>query len=139
MNDERRRLRIPGSFGSRLMLAQAIVIAGGGISVAIVALFVAPHTFHDHLGQARLEPGSVQADHVEAAFTSSIVVSMSVALITSTILATAVSWFLAIRRGYRRRQLPHARTRSPARHRVHPAQPSYQPTCTTAGFTRRHP
>ena len=75
MNDERRRLRIPGSFGSRLMLAQAIVIAGGGISVAIVALFVAPHTFHDHLGQARLEPGSVQADHVEAAFTSSIVVS----------------------------------------------------------------
>ncbi len=98
MNDERRRLRIPpGSFGSRLMLAQAIVIAGGGISVAIVALFVAPHTFHDHLGQARLEPGSVQADHVEAAFTSSIVVSMSVALITSTILATAVSWFLARR------------------------------------------
>ena len=97
MNDERRRLRIPGSFGSRLMLAQAIVIAGGGISVAIVALFVAPHTFHDHLGQARLEPGSVQADHVEAAFTSSIVVSMSAALITSTILATAVSWFLARR------------------------------------------
>ncbi|ANY26070.1 sensor histidine kinase [Gordonia terrae] len=97
MNDERRRLRIPGSFGSRLMLAQAIVIGGGGISIAIVALFVAPHTFHDHLGQARLEPGSVQAEHVEAAFTSSIVVSMSAALITSTILATAVSWFLARR------------------------------------------
>ena len=34
---------------------------------------------------------------IEAAFTSSIVVSMSVALITSTILATAVSWFLARR------------------------------------------
>ena len=86
MNGDRRRARIPGSFGSRLMLAQAIVIGGGGIIVAIVALFVAPHTFHDHLGQSSLEPGSAQAEHVEAAFTFSIVVSMTAALVTSTCL-----------------------------------------------------
>ncbi|ATD71542.1 MULTISPECIES: sensor histidine kinase [Gordonia] len=97
MRIDRRRLRFPDGFGSRLLLAQAIVIGGGGISVALVLLFLAPHAFHGHLGQYNPAVGSAPARHLESAFTFSIIVSMSVALITSTVLATAVSWFLARR------------------------------------------
>ncbi|MCF8570079.1 HAMP domain-containing histidine kinase [Gordonia sp. HY002] len=81
-------------FAPRLFIAQTLVIAAGASIAALVAWAVAPQLFHTHLEHAGLSSTSSQAHHVEEAFTSSLIVSVSVALLSSVVLALVVSWLI---------------------------------------------
>ncbi|WP_454162293.1 sensor histidine kinase [Gordonia iterans] len=84
-------------FTTRLFIAQTAVIAAGAASSALVAWTVAPHLFHTHMAHAGLPTTSPQAQHVEEAFASSLIVSVSVALLCSVVLALVVSWLITRR------------------------------------------
>ncbi|MCR8899019.1 ATP-binding protein [Gordonia sp. GONU] len=84
-------------FGTRLLAAQAMVIVGGAVSAWLVAAAVAPRLFHNHLQQAGFEHPSTEATHVEAAFTSAMIISLAIALVVSALMALAVSWYFTRR------------------------------------------
>lgn len=84
-------------FGTRLLLAQALVVLGGAITAWLVAAAVAPGIFHNHLEQAGLPHVSTEAAHVEEAFTSAMILSVAVALVISVLMALGVSWYFTRR------------------------------------------
>ncbi|MBI1379283.1 MAG: HAMP domain-containing protein [Frankiales bacterium] len=81
---------------TRLMTAQALVIAVGAITLLVTAALVAPGLFHAHLGEIGGDSPNV-AHHAEEAFASSFAVAISVATAVSLIAAGLVSWFLVRR------------------------------------------
>lgn len=81
---------------TRLMTAQALVIAVGAITLLVTAAVVAPGLFHSHLGEIGGDSPTV-AHHAEEAFASSFAVAISVATAVSLIAAGLVSWFLVRR------------------------------------------
>ncbi|MFZ2528345.1 MAG: HAMP domain-containing sensor histidine kinase [Rhodococcus sp. (in: high G+C Gram-positive bacteria)] len=84
-------------FGTRLMGAQSIVVVGGAISASLVAVAVAPGLFHNHLQQAGIDQVSTEAAHVEQAFSSAMIISLTIALLVSALIALAVSWYFTRR------------------------------------------
>ncbi len=80
----------------RLMTAQALVIAVGGITLLVTATLVAPGLFHEHLARTGLESPDV-THHAEQAFTSAFGIAITVALGVSLAAAAFVSWFLVRR------------------------------------------
>ena len=81
---------------TRLMTAQALVIAVGGITLLVTATLVAPGLFHDHLARTGVDSPDV-LHHAEQAFTSSFAIAITVAAAVSLIAAGFVSWFLVRR------------------------------------------
>lgn len=81
---------------TRLMVAQAIVVGLGAFTLVATAIVVAPGLFHDHLTSAGVESPDVLT-HAEEAFTSSFVISVTVATTVALIAAGIVSWFLVHR------------------------------------------
>lgn len=81
---------------TRLMVAQAIVVGLGAITLVLTAVMVAPSLFHEHLTSAGVTSADVLA-HAEEAFASSFVISVAVATAVSLIAAGVVSWFLVRR------------------------------------------
>lgn len=81
---------------TRLMVAQAIVIGVGAMTLVIAAALVAPALFHDHLLHAGVTDPDVQL-HAEEAFASSFAISVAVAALTSFAAAFLVSFFLVRR------------------------------------------
>lgn len=90
-------LRDSSGFITQLFVAQIVVIAAGASASAVVTWTVAPHLFHKHMSHAGLPATSSQAKHIEEAFASSLVVSVSVALLSSVVLALVASWLIAYR------------------------------------------
>ncbi len=93
MRSGRRR----AGFGARLLLAQALVIVAGGITLLVVALGLAPGMFRGHVEEA---VGPITADlatHLDMAFSRAILVSLGVAVAVATLTALAVGWFVARR------------------------------------------
>lgn len=78
------------------MLAQGLVIGVGALTLIVSAFLVAPTLFHDHLARTG-ESSPMVLDHAEQAFTSSFVIALSVAAVTSLVAAGLVSWFLVRR------------------------------------------
>lgn len=85
------------SFGTRLLIALSVVLVGCSVSAWFVASALAPGIFHDHLGQAGIDPDSHEAAHVEEAFTVAIIAAWGLAVAIAVLLALAVSWYLARR------------------------------------------
>ena len=81
---------------TRLMLAQAIVVCVGALTLVIAAALVAPGLFHEHLMQGGVDEPMV-AMHAEEAFASSFGISVAIAGITSLMAAGLVSWFIVRR------------------------------------------
>ncbi|MDP1877479.1 MAG: HAMP domain-containing sensor histidine kinase [Actinomycetota bacterium] len=81
---------------TRLMVAQAIVVSVGAVTMVIAAALVAPVLFHDHLVHAGVTEPGVQL-HAEEAFASSFAISVAVATLTSLAAAFVVSLFLVRR------------------------------------------
>jgi len=73
------------------------VIIGCAASAWLVASALAPGIFHDHLGQAGIDHQSVEAAHVEEAFTVSIVLAWALAVSIAVVLALLTSWYLSRR------------------------------------------
>ncbi|WP_377642301.1 sensor histidine kinase [Oryzobacter terrae] len=75
-------------------MAQAVLLLAGAVTTWIVASFVGPSIFHDHLLEAGSAHDSTQLDHVELAFRDSLLIAMGVALFTSVLTAWLVTaWF----------------------------------------------
>lgn len=84
-------------FAGRLMVAQALVLVAGAVTTWLVASAVGPSIFHDHLEQAGVAQTQAESQHVEEAFASSLLVSLSVALLAAVVAALAVSWYFSRR------------------------------------------
>ena len=84
-------------FASRLLSAQALVLVAGAVTTWVVASFVGPSIFRDHLHRAGVSHTSAEGKHVEEAFRSALLISISVALLAATITALAVTWYFTRR------------------------------------------
>jgi signal transduction histidine kinase len=84
-------------FGSRLLIGQTLVLVAGALTTWVVASAVGPNIFHDHLERAGVGHTPAETAHVEEAFASALLVSMSVALLAAVIAALAVSWYFSRR------------------------------------------
>lgn len=81
---------------TRLMVAQAIVVSVGALTLVLTAIVVAPGLFHEHLMSAGVESADVQL-HAEEAFASSFAISVAVATAVSLIAASLMSLLLVRR------------------------------------------
>ena len=91
------RGRYRTGIGARLLGAQALVLLAGAVTTWIVAAVVGPGIFRDHLNRAGVSHTAAETSHVERAFTSALAFSISIALITATITALAVTWYFSRR------------------------------------------
>lgn len=80
----------------RLMTAMALVIAVGGLTLLVAVNLVGPGLFHEHLSHFGMVSPEVTR-HAEEAFSSSLAIAMTVAMVASLAAAGLVSWFLVRR------------------------------------------
>ncbi|TQL68881.1 signal transduction histidine kinase [Nocardioides albertanoniae] len=88
-----RQLRI----GTRLVLAQALVLLAAIVTAGVIAAVVGPPLFHEHMLQADHAPDPSELEHVERAFQTASIISLGIAIVAAAALALAVSWFLSRR------------------------------------------
>ena len=81
---------------TRLMVAQAIVVGLGALTLVVTAVVVAPGLFREHLTSAGVDSADVQM-HAEEAFASSFAISVTVATAVALLAAGVVAWFLVRR------------------------------------------
>ncbi|MBU8811713.1 sensor histidine kinase [Mycolicibacterium goodii] len=93
---ERRWSRRRG-IGLRLLGAQAIVLAAGTATTAIVAAIVGPPLFREHLHRAGVPMNSLEEFHAQEAYGYATVISIGGALAVSAVAALAVSFYLSRR------------------------------------------
>lgn len=84
-------------FAVRLLVAQALVLVAGALTTWLVASLVGPTIFTNHLREAGDDHTTEETDHLEQAFASALLVSISLALIASVLAALAVSWYFSRR------------------------------------------
>lgn len=90
-------VRRGSGFAGRLLLAQALVLGAGAATTWAVATAVGPAIFHTHLRRAQVPHTDAEARHVEQAFNSALLLSISVAVVTSVAAALLVSWYFTRR------------------------------------------
>lgn len=93
----RRRAWPRPGIGLRLLAAQAIVLAAGAATTAVVAAVVGPPLFREHLHRAGVPVDSLEELHAEEAYGYSTVISIGGALAVSLLTALAVSWYVSRR------------------------------------------
>jgi two-component system sensor histidine kinase BaeS len=84
-------------FATRLVVAQGLVLVAGALTTWLVASLIGPAIFSDHLKQAGVDHTPAEGRHVEEAFASALLISISIALVTSVLAALAVSWYFSRR------------------------------------------
>ena len=90
-----RRLR--HSLAGKLLVAQLLVIVAGSVTLALVALSIAPGLFRGHVRDALgIVPPDVSR-HLDEAFDDAVLVALAVAIGAAALTAAAVSWFLSVR------------------------------------------
>lgn len=85
------------TFATRLLMAQALVLVAGALTIWLVASAVGPTIFHEHLDEAGVAHSEQETQHVEEAFASALLISVSVALLAAVAAALAVSWYFSRR------------------------------------------
>lgn len=83
--------------GPRLLLAQALVIAAGSVTLLAVALGLAPGLFRRHLDRAAGPISDELSAHLGEAFASAVLTSLAVAVLAATAAALVVSWVVTRR------------------------------------------
>lgn len=89
----------PAHLGTRLLLAQALVVLVGVATTWVVGSMVGPALFHEHMVATGHENPSEEALHAEAAFQSATVIAQAVALVAALAVALAVSYYITRRIG----------------------------------------
>jgi signal transduction histidine kinase len=89
--------RLRSGFAGRLLLAQALVLVAGALTTWVVASATGPSIFHDHLERAGVGHTASETQHVEEAFASALLISLSVALLAAVTAALGVSWYFSRR------------------------------------------
>ena len=82
---------------TRLLIAQGLVIAAGGVTLALVAVLVSPPLFHLHVRRALGTVTHSVATHLDEAFFTSVTLSLGIGAIVAIGTALAVSWVLSSR------------------------------------------
>lgn len=88
-----RRWRI----GTRLLLAQGLVLLAAVTTAAAIAAIIGPPLFHQHMLEADRSPNRSELDHVERAYRAVNLLSLGISLPAAILLALAVSWYLTRR------------------------------------------
>ncbi|HET8595103.1 MAG TPA: HAMP domain-containing sensor histidine kinase [Intrasporangium sp.] len=83
--------------GTRLLLAQALVVTASIITAALVAVMVGPAIFHQHLIESGGLASNHELEHIERAFTDASALSLGIASVTALICALAVTWYVTRR------------------------------------------
>ena len=83
--------------GSRLLLAQVLVLAAGAVTTGVVAAVVGPPLFAEHLRRAGVSGASAEQMHAEQAYVYATVISVGAALCVATLAALAVTWYISRR------------------------------------------
>lgn len=78
------------------MTAMALIVAVGGLTLLLTVNLVAPGLFHEHLSHFGAMSPEVTR-HAEEAFSSSLAIAITVAMLASLLAAGLVSWFLVRR------------------------------------------
>lgn len=89
--------RLRRSLTAKLLAAQLLVIIAGSLTLALVALAIAPDLFHEHV---RAALGIVPEDvsrHLDEAFEDAVLASLVIAIGAAALTATLASGFLAVR------------------------------------------
>lgn len=84
-------------FAARLLVAQALVLVAGALTTWLVASLVGPTIFTNHLREAGDTHTTEETGHLEEAFASALLVSISLALLAAVLAALAVSWYFSRR------------------------------------------
>jgi len=85
------------SLSAKLFAAQVLVIVAGSVTLALVALSVAPRLFHGHVRDALgVVPPDVQR-HLDEAFGDAVLLALALAIGGAALTAAAVSLFLSRR------------------------------------------
>jgi signal transduction histidine kinase len=87
----------PKGLASRLMLAQVLVLVASILTAGLVALFVGPPLFHEHLLASGHTADSPELVHIEQAYRDASVVSLGVALVIALVCAAGVTWYVTRR------------------------------------------
>ncbi|CAN5719023.1 HAMP domain-containing sensor histidine kinase [soil metagenome] len=85
------------SIGTRLVLAQAVVLITGVATTAVIAAIIGPPLFREHLHRAGVPANSMEEMHAEEAYTYATVFSVGGALAVSALTAIALFWYLSRR------------------------------------------
>lgn len=85
--------------GTRLFVAQAIVLLAIVLTAGLVAAIVGPPLFHDHLVQAGFPEHSIEVLHMERAFADASTIALGAGLLVALGCALVVVWFLTQRIG----------------------------------------
>jgi two-component system sensor histidine kinase BaeS len=85
------------SLGGRLLVGHLLVVIAGSVTLAVVALAVAPGLFHDHVrDRLGVLPDDV-VDHLDMAFQQAVLVALAVAVTAAVATAVAVSVLATLR------------------------------------------
>jgi signal transduction histidine kinase len=86
--------RSPG-LGTRLLLAQVLVLVAGALTTAVVAMVVGPPLFREHLHRAGVAAESHEQFHAEQAYTYATAISVGVAVAAAALTALIVTWYVS--------------------------------------------
>ena len=103
--------RAAAGLSTRLLVAQTLVLLAGAATSWVVASVIAPGIFHDHLIQAGVGHSASEGAHVEEAFSSALLISLGVALLTSVMMALLVTGYFTRRVQRSTAQVSHAASR----------------------------
>lgn len=87
----------PPGLGTRLLLAQVLVLLAGALTTAVVAMVVGPPLFREHLRRAGVAAESHEQFHAEQAYTYATAISVGVAIAAAAITALVVTWYVSRR------------------------------------------
>src|SRR6266568_4655693 len=100
--------RVRGSLGAKLLLAQMLVVIAGSLTLAVVALAVAPGVFHAHVRMALGVVPPETARHLDEGLAKAITVALGTGTGVAVATALGVSFLLARRITSPIRSLDHA-------------------------------
>ncbi len=85
--------------GTRLFVAQSIVLVAIVASAGLTAALIGPPLFHAHLIDTGHSPDSPEIVHIERAFADASMISLSVGLLVALAASLGISWYLTQRIG----------------------------------------
>lgn len=85
--------------GTRLFVAQAVVLVAIVSSAGLTAALIGPPLFHAHLIETGHPPDSPEIVHIERAFADASMISLTVGLLVALAAALGISWYLTRRIG----------------------------------------
>lgn len=83
--------------GTRLLIAQTLVLVAAIATAAAIAAVVGPPLFHEHMLKADHSPDPSERMHVEEAYRTASAISLGLAMAAALVIALAVSWYLTRR------------------------------------------